>query len=721
VFLDLKQRVPVAAPEMFVGRRLELQQALRVLREGRKAGVLLHGQGRLGKSSLAARIADRHPDHSVAVVYGDYGATGILDAITGSVQENPGACDLIESWLARVRDRPESLERLLAELLAGPCSQSGDGGQRPLLLIIDDLEQVLVADPAGPHRVDPGCARVLAGVLRAFDPARTDSRLLVTSRFTFTLNGLEDWLQNVQLRPMSSVAQRKLRHRQESLAPRDLSAKRAALAERAMAVARGNPGLQDLAVLRLAYAGRVSDERAESAVSDVEEYLRQGDLPADAEAREFLEDLALDALLAKAGPADVGLLRAATLFSLPVPEPVIDALAVRVGGSPGRLRGLGLLSPSPDRYDPARMALAADPLAAGRSTPPTVSEEDAWATIVTGPLFLAWGGQCPSLPRGHDLDLQLTTLGLLADDPEVIASTAAGAVTALRSGPAAEAFRLGQEALALLDRHGRPVPLSLLRLVAASALTSGDGAAGEDLLERAARQAQAAGPDQASPLDRARVLFERANRLLTRGEPEQAQELLNQALQLFISAGSELEVAVTWGNIADIAYQRGDYDEALRIHHELTLPVYERLGDTRETALTWGKIADIAFQRGELDKAAELQHRRLEVNRRLGDAPGIAEASWALAQIDRAWEDHAAAFPRITESYQIFDKLRRPDGVAVVGFTLGRELADLGKTEAARKVLGAVQAAAMKVGMTDLARAASELLGRITDTHEGHA
>ena len=32
--------------------------------------------------------------------------------------------------------------------------------------------------------------RVLAGVLRAFDPAETDSRLLVTSRFTFTLDGL---------------------------------------------------------------------------------------------------------------------------------------------------------------------------------------------------------------------------------------------------------------------------------------------------------------------------------------------------------------------------------------------------------------------------------------------------------------------------------------------------------------------------------------------------
>ena len=76
---------------MFVGRRPELQQALRALRSGERAGVLLHGQGRLGKSSLAARIADRCPDFAVAVVFGDYGALAILDAVAAAVRANPAA------------------------------------------------------------------------------------------------------------------------------------------------------------------------------------------------------------------------------------------------------------------------------------------------------------------------------------------------------------------------------------------------------------------------------------------------------------------------------------------------------------------------------------------------------------------------------------------------------------------------------------------------------
>ena len=89
---------------------------------------------------------------------------------------------------------------LLIDLLAGPCA-STEPGRRPLLLVIDDLEQILIADPHGPHRVDPATAPVLAAVLRAFDPVYTDSRLVVTSRYQFTLDGLPDRLEQIALRP----------------------------------------------------------------------------------------------------------------------------------------------------------------------------------------------------------------------------------------------------------------------------------------------------------------------------------------------------------------------------------------------------------------------------------------------------------------------------------------------------------------------------------------
>src|SRR5262249_50464635 len=161
----------------------------------------------------------------------------------------------------------------------GPCAQAGDNGQRPLLLVIDDLEQVLVANPSGLHRVDPEVAPVLAAVLRVFDPAETDSRLVVTSRFTFTLDDLASRLADVQLRPLSEVAQHKLQRRQQALTPAERLAERSELAARAVAVSRGNPGLQDLIGLRLVYGKDVALDRAEAAVAGMEAYLRQGNLP----------------------------------------------------------------------------------------------------------------------------------------------------------------------------------------------------------------------------------------------------------------------------------------------------------------------------------------------------------------------------------------------------------------------------------------------------------
>ncbi|MBW6439300.1 CHAT domain-containing protein [Actinoplanes hulinensis] len=632
VFLDRKQHVPVAAPAMFVGRRPELQRALRALRGQDKAGVLLHGQGRLGKSSLAARIADRCPQLAPAVVFGDYSVAAILEAVDEAVRANPEARELIKRRRPDVRDRPEALEELLIDLLSGPCAQATDG-RRPLLLVIDDLEQVLLPDPDGPHRVDSRVAPVLAGVLRVFDPSLTDSRLLMTSRFRFTLDGLDSRLEQVPLRPLSPVAQRKLLNRQQAQVTLQRRQERDALAERAMTVSRGNPGLQDLIGLRLVFSDQIDLGRAESAVAGMEDYLHQGQPPSEAKLREFLENLALDTLIEQAGQAHRALLRGLTLFDLPVPEPVTDTLAHRTGGSTTRLLGLGLLDVFSDAYDPQRPALAANALAAGRLDPLTSDKITDLAGVVIEPLYTAWGGDTE---RGRDtgLDLQLTRIALHADTPRVVADCAPGAVEALRSGSAVDAFRLGEEAITLLDGHQVPVPLLLLRWVAEVAKTSGDGQTAGTLYNRAIRQTQAEGVEQSDPLDRARVLAEHAIYLVDRGELQQAEQILRQAHQMFTAAGSEYEAARCQGVVADVLFRRGEYEEALRIHREIELPVYERLGQVRESAVAWGKVADIFFWRGESEEALRIRREvELPVYERLGDAHSVAVTWGQIADI----------------------------------------------------------------------------------------
>ncbi|WP_229794648.1 tetratricopeptide repeat protein [Actinoplanes campanulatus] len=633
-FLDLKRRhVPVATAQMFVGRRREMRQSLRALRGNEHSGVLLHGQGHLGKSSLAARLTDRFTDRAVAVVYGDYTAMGMLDAIAAAVEDNPAARSLIEARRAEVRDQPEALRWVLVDLLSGPCAQVDDNGQRPLLLIIDDLEQILEPQPDALHRVVSRYAPALAAALRAFDPDRGDSRLVVTSRFIFALDGLEDQLDPVQLAPLSPVAQQKLAVRQRAVPAEALRESRAGLAARAIAVSRGNPGLQDLVALRLVYSPQVDAARAEQAVAEMESYLDRGDLPADADVRPFVEDLALDALIEQAGPTHIALLRALTLFELPMPTAVTTLLEARTHGSVQRLCGLGLADAFPDIRDPGDTATAVSPLAAGRLTPLTDSEQSELAGAVVQPLQAAWSDSGTRHIWDPDLDLQLTRLAVLADDPLAIESCAAGAVHRLLAGPAEQALMLGQQSIAILDRHVTPVPLLLLRRTAEAAQTTGEGDTAARLYDRAMKQAtdSAAATD---PLEQARVIGEHARLLFTRGDPERAEQLLYQARDIFTAAGSDHEAAATWGSLAQILYQRGSYDEALRIRREVELPVYERLGDTRSIALAWGSIADILYQRGEYDEALRIRReRQLPAFERIGDIRSTALTWGSIADI----------------------------------------------------------------------------------------
>ncbi|MEY2246929.1 hypothetical protein AB8A21_28990, partial [Streptomyces sp. BF23-18] len=190
------------------------------------------------------------------------------------------------------------------------------------------------------------------------------------------------------------------------------------------------------------------------------------------------------------------------------------------------------------------------------------------------------------------------------------------------------------------------------------------------------------------------------------------------ALPAFKRIGDTSSVAVTWSKIADILQQRGEVEEALRIRREVALPAFKRIGNTREVAVTWSKIADILQQRGEVDEAFELQLKRLEVNEQLGDMDGIAAANWDLAQFDLSRQDLDSAVPRLVTSFQLFLKLQRPDGIAVVGIRLGQILLAVGERGRARQMFQASRAAATKIGFANAVYQLDELLKSTDDENE---
>ena len=156
------------------------------------------------------------------------------------------------------------------------------------------------------------------------------------------------------------------------------------------------------------------------------------------------------------------------------------------------------------------------------------------------------------------------------------------------------------------------------------------------------------------------LLLELADLNKSIGELDRAKAALDRALPLAESLPDDGRAkAITLGRIADVLYARGELDEALRIHREEQLPVFERLGDVRSRAVTLGKIADVLYARGEIDEALRIRREeQLPVFEKLND---VRESAVTLGQIadvlyDRGELDEALRIRR-EEELPVYEKL----------------------------------------------------------------
>jgi hypothetical protein len=358
-FLDLRQkRVPVASAAEFVGRRREAQRILRAFRDRERAGVLIHGLGRQGKSSLAARIANRMPGHDTVVIFERYDALAVFEALRNALPARLQH-DFDQSWREQVTKDASNLQIAVLDMLEGPFRTTDPATRaKPVLLIIDDLEQIIETPKPGeantPVKTNYNVA--LAAIIVAFRDADTESHLLLTSRYTFALtdargDDLAARLVPVQLPPMDETQRDKQMRAAARLAEGEHAGdaadeNRAALQARIKEAANGNPGLQ--AILSRPMLSGDTDATTK-AVEAVESYLESGKVPEDSHAAaDFFTHVSLTAFKDMLTPQETQQLRAATLFSVPVPLPVLAAAGEAVSVNQPvraieRLRGLGLI------------------------------------------------------------------------------------------------------------------------------------------------------------------------------------------------------------------------------------------------------------------------------------------------------------------------------------------------------------------------------------------
>jgi tetratricopeptide (TPR) repeat protein len=623
-FLDKQKQVPVAGRAEFVGRRRALQAIIRECRRPHHAGVLIHGMGRQGKSSLAARVARRLVNYSTVVVYGHYEAVDMLLAFQGL---GPAINQIVNDYEPKVQANPSVLSEALQQLL---CEQD-----KSVLLVIDDLEQVLEppTEPDGLYTVRSDLQVGMRALLSSFDRwgGQSRSRLLLTSRYRFFVAGdngenLAAKLLYWHLAPMDDGEQRKQldqKRRYLDYVEKRQFKKHYDLQKRCLQLASGNPGLQD----QLYRLVRQDAKVAEQTLDEVAVWLQEGKATIQEEhTRDLLEGLVLDKLYQLLSSEAQQLLQWSQDFVMPLPIVALNALATVEAVQ--SLLTLGLWDGWRDEVtlQPAAML---NRLAKRLCLALETQQLPDIAQKLLSPLWVVW----QDAARPDQANYQLTRLAVRIAETPILAKVAGdGVYWATKNVSFTEGKALGMQAIEQLEAAGLTPDNLLLRYSAESCQSVGaEGDTGK-ALELQQRRLEILPADK--EWERAVANGGIADILQARGELDEALRIrTEEQLPVFERLGDVRERAVTQGHIADILQARGELDEALRIRTEEELPVYERLGDVRSHAVTQGKIADILQARGELDEALRIHKEQLPVRERLGDVRGIAVTQGKIADI----------------------------------------------------------------------------------------
>jgi hypothetical protein len=175
VYLEQSQ-VKVLA-KGFVGRRRQLQQSLRALKQDRdKIGVLLLGTAGLGKSCLAGKLCERFKDHTPIIIHGRLDAVSLLAALEKAflVTGDKKAKEILAA------------QEEMTKKLAGLCATCFK--ERNYLLLLDDFEQNLEgADQGVPGALLPEAQPLVEVLLGYLSYSGKETLLIVTSRYGFSL------------------------------------------------------------------------------------------------------------------------------------------------------------------------------------------------------------------------------------------------------------------------------------------------------------------------------------------------------------------------------------------------------------------------------------------------------------------------------------------------------------------------------------------------------
>ena len=225
-FLDPDtQLVRVAKPSEFVGRRRTLQRCLKAIRTS--LGVLIHGLGGVGKSTVTARLLERMVGYHRLVNFRQLDEDKLLKTLAEQCTSERGH-EILNGKLPL-------MQRLTKFFTEGLNTK-----EQRFVFVLDDFEANLELRN-GVYVLQPQVVDVLLALLKAMQNSQLPHKVIITCRYNFTLSELNHRLYREPLGALGGADLIKKYNRLDSF--NGSWQFQPDLPERAKQVADGNPRL----------------------------------------------------------------------------------------------------------------------------------------------------------------------------------------------------------------------------------------------------------------------------------------------------------------------------------------------------------------------------------------------------------------------------------------------------------------------------------------------
>jgi len=670
-------KIPALKVGSFVGRRREQLEIPRFLADEDRGGVVLHGIGGIGKTSLAGEILRRsreqRPDLVVVTVSGTITAEGLLNRIITKLR------------ITLLKQRSDSDHLGILNMLGDPRAiedwdtrvrilQDDFLGQVPIIIVLDNFEDNLqpIQKDDNSHHNGPknhGKRRIadqrLADFLAVLARTPGPSSLLITCRYRFELpDDSGEYLRWWGLGPLSFSETLRLAWdlpHVEALSDDELHVLWASIG--------GHPRTLEMLDALLGHGrGRLTRieqelrQRLKETLPDGMDVAGWLNRPRDldvsvAEAVTLAaNDVLLPQLLALLSPEAKRLLRGLALFRRPVERPAAifvlgifterDTTKNETNGAPAPPFATDL--PVDDLLDELVSTTLLTRLeSAGGSSPQwfvhrwtasALERQEESATETAEEDNTDRHRRAAAYWMWHYRTTVQSQEAAINDLMECYAHFS-------EAGDVEQSDDAAQEAASILNRIGR----------------------WDDEWALANRQLQN------THLNKARQAawhHELGVLAQARGDYNTAHTRYQQALTIFEELGNRAGMANTYHNLGILAQARGDYNTA-HTRYEQSLSIFEELGNRAGMANTYHQLGILAQARGDYDTAHKLYEQSLRIEEELGNRAGMATSYHQLGFLAHDQSHYDTAHDRYQQALTIFEELGNRANMANTYHQLG--------------------------------------------------